>query len=87
MPTALTIQNTLGVSEVCCVDASIVKKQVASVLTDLHPEAIKIGMVGNGETVECVATLLRQYLSDYPSTAVVLDPVMAATSGKTLMGA
>ena len=87
VPTALTIQNTLGVSEVCCVDAGIVKKQIASVLTDLHPEAIKIGMVGNGEIVECVATLLRQYLSDYPSTAVVLDPVMAATSGKTLMGA
>ncbi|MCF0208899.1 MAG: bifunctional hydroxymethylpyrimidine kinase/phosphomethylpyrimidine kinase [Bacteroidaceae bacterium] len=85
VPTALTVQNTLGVSEVCCVDADLVRKQIAAVLQDLQPAAIKIGMVGSCETVVVIAELLRKYLQEHPSTAVVLDPVMAATSGKTLM--
>lgn len=81
--TALTVQNTLGVQAVTPVEASVVGAQVQAVLTDLRPQAIKIGMTGSAAVVRTLADLLQ----GYPSVPVVLDPVMASTSGHRLMDA
>lgn len=78
--TALTVQNTLGVQSVTPVDATVVSAQVRAVMDDLHPHAIKIGMTGSGAVIHTLADLLQGYTGP-----VVLDPVMASTSGHRLM--
>jgi hydroxymethylpyrimidine/phosphomethylpyrimidine kinase len=79
--TALTAQNTLGVTGVHAVPASFVAEQYEAVVTDLDVRAVKIGMLGSVEVVETVAAMLRAH----PVPAVVLDPVMVATSGDRLV--
>lgn len=78
--TAITAQNTRGVSAVHPVPIDVVKAQVQAVLTDLPPAAIKIGMLATAELVMAVV----EALADYPGP-VVLDPVMVATSGDVLL--
>ena len=80
--TAVTAQNTLGVRAVHPVPADIVAEQMACVMEDLRPDAIKIGMLPNAEVVRAVADGLRQC---QPPCTVVLDPVMVSTSGHRLM--
>jgi hydroxymethylpyrimidine/phosphomethylpyrimidine kinase len=79
--TALTAQNTTGVSGVLSIPADFVAAQFRSVVSDLTVAAIKTGMLGDAETVEMVARLL----SEVPGIAVVVDPVMVATSGDVLL--
>ncbi len=79
--TSLTAQNTTGVSGVFPIPASFVAEQIESVLTDLDVRAIKIGMLGTPEIAAAVADALRRH----PGPAVVLDPVMIATSGDHLV--
>lgn len=79
--TALTAQNTLGVTGVHAVPARFVAEQYEAVVTDLDVRAVKIGMLGSVEVVETVAAMLRAH----PVPAVVLDPVMVATSGDRLV--
>ena len=79
--TALTAQNTLGVTGVHAVPARFVAEQYEAVVTDLDVRAVKIGMLGSVEVVQAVATMLRAH----PVPAVVLDPVMVATSGDRLV--
>ena len=79
--TALTAQNTLGVTGVHAVPARFVTEQYEAVVTDLDVRAVKIGMLGSVEVVQTVAAMLRAY----PVPAVVLDPVMVATSGDRLV--
>src|SRR6187549_2585306 len=79
--TALTAQNTLGVSEVFAVDPFFVESQVVAVLEDIGADAIKIGMLANRANVELLARKLDQYARMIP---VVLDPVMVSTSGSKL---
>ena len=55
--------------------------QLSAVLEDLHPAAIKIGMLGNGDIVRTVSRVLAQY----PDVPVVLDPIMLSTSGHPLL--
>ena len=78
--TAITAQNTTGVSAVHPVPAEIVLAQIDAVMADLGADVIKIGMIGSAFTANCVADRLEQ-LPDLP---VVFDPVMIATSGAAL---
>lgn len=79
--TAVTVQNTLGVSAVHAVPAEIVRGQIEAVMDDLHPAAVKIGMVYEEIAVKVIADCLRKYAPEY----VVYDPVMVSTSGRNLI--
>ena len=81
--TALTAQNTRGVSGIYAVPAPFVTAQIDAVFGDLDVKAVKIGMVGEPATVEAIAAALARW----GVTHVVLDPVMAATSGDRLLSA
>src|SRR6476661_7976327 len=79
--TAITAQNTLGVTEWEPVRPSLVKSQIEAVATDLRPSAFKTGMLGTADVIRVVAVQIReQQLGRY-----VLDPVMVATSGDLLI--
>lgn len=79
--TALTAQNTLGVQAIHEVPAPFVETQIDSVLSDIGADAIKTGMLANAEIVEVVAKKIKQYRVK----KVVVDPVMVAKSGDSLL--
>ena len=79
--TAVTAQNTMGVQAVCPIPPDIVRAQITSVMDDLQPAAIKIGMVHNAAIVHTIAECLQNIRSSF----VVYDPVMVSTSGRKLM--
>ena len=79
--TALTAQNTTGVSGVLGVDPDFVGRQLDCVFTDIPPDAVKIGMVFSADIIEAVAGRLERY----GAKNVVVDPVMVATSGDSLL--
>jgi hydroxymethylpyrimidine/phosphomethylpyrimidine kinase len=79
--TALTAQNTQGVTNISGVEPSFIKSQLTAVLTDIGADAIKIGMLHSSEVIEVVTAILN----DYPTIPVVLDPVMVAKSGDRLL--
>jgi hydroxymethylpyrimidine/phosphomethylpyrimidine kinase len=79
--TAITAQNTLGVTGWEPVSAGLLYAQITAVATDLEPSAVKSGMVGTAELIRVVAASIREFrLGPY-----VLDPVMVATSGDLLI--
>ena len=79
--TAITVQNTLGVSAVHAVPVEILEGQIEAVLSDIGADAIKIGMLHSSEVVRCV----RKMLDKFEARNVVLDPVMVSTSGHRLI--
>lgn len=79
--TALTAQNTIGVQGIHEVDPGFVKQQIKSVLEDIGADAVKTGMLANPEIVKAVADVIREYNLDN----VVVDPVMIAKSGDSLL--
>lgn len=79
--TAITAQNTTGVTAVHAVPADIVAAQITAVLSDLNVGAVKIGMLFSAG----IAAVVSQALARYPAIPVVLDPVMVATSGDRLI--
>jgi hydroxymethylpyrimidine/phosphomethylpyrimidine kinase len=79
--TALTAQNTTGVSAVEVMSADFIGAQIDAVFSDLEVGAVKIGMVGNEAAVLAVADGLRRWRGP----PVVLDPVMVAASGGALL--
>jgi len=79
--TAITVQNTVGVSAVQAIGREIIEGQVRAVAEDIGVDAVKIGMLGTAETVEAVVAALR-HVGDAP---VVVDPVMVAESGAVLL--
>lgn len=79
--TAVTVQNTLGVSDVSALPINIIKGQIDAVLSDIGADAIKIGMLHSSDVVDCVAASLQCY--DVKN--IVLDPVMVSTSGHRLI--
>lgn len=81
--TALTAQNTQGVSGVMDIPEDFVKQQLEAIFEDIKLDAIKIGMLSNAEIIKTVAELLAKY----NATNIVLDPVMVATSGDSLISA
>ncbi|WP_440133050.1 bifunctional hydroxymethylpyrimidine kinase/phosphomethylpyrimidine kinase [Chitinophaga sancti] len=79
--TAITVQNTLGVSGIHSIPPDIVAGQIRAVMDDIQPSAIKIGMIHSPE----LALAIAETLKSYPDLPVVLDPVMVATSGDRLI--
>lgn len=79
--TALTAQNTQGVSGILDVSPEFITSQMDAVFTDIYPDAIKIGMVSSPEIVEAISKSLKKY----EAKNIVLDPVMVATSGAVLL--
>jgi hydroxymethylpyrimidine/phosphomethylpyrimidine kinase len=79
--TAVTVQDTVRVHAIHPVPAFIVRDQITCVLEDIGADAIKIGMLGSRETVEAVANVLGHYAR----IPIVLDPVLASTSGTPLI--
>jgi hydroxymethylpyrimidine/phosphomethylpyrimidine kinase len=80
--TALTAQNTVGVTGIHPVPGEFIVAQVRAVAEDIGVDAVKIGMLGTAETVRAVREALE--LLD-PGTPIVLDPVMVAESGAVLL--
>ena len=79
--TALTAQNTNGVFGIHSVPADFIVAQINAVFTDLDVAAVKIGMLGDAPTIDVVAAALDRYRR----RNVVLDPVLAASSGEHLL--
>jgi len=79
--TALTAQNTTGVTGIQLIPAAFVTEQLQTLVADVRIDAIKIGMLATREVADAVADFLRAY----PHDIVVLDPVMVATSGDRLL--
>lgn len=79
--TSVTVQNTLGVQAIQAIEPPIVAGQIKAVMDDIHPVAIKVGMVNDQATIHAIASTLRQYAP----TRLVVDPVMVSTSGSMLM--
>lgn len=79
--TALTAQNTLGVSGITEVAPNFLAQQIGAVFTDIRPGAVKIGMVSSGGLIETIA----ERLAAYKAENIVVDPVMVATSGSRLI--
>ena len=78
--TALTAQNTMGVTGIEAVPADFVVAQIRAVFDDIRPDAVKVGMIGSAETAHAIAATLAAY----DAQNIVLDPVMVATSGAEL---
>ena len=79
--TALTAQNTTGVTAIMEVTPEFLKEQLDNVFTDIRPDAVKIGMVAASGLIETIAERLQHYHAEN----VVVDPVMVATSGARLI--
>ena len=80
--TALTAQNTLGVEAVVTIAPDFVERQMEVVLADIGADAIKIGMLGSAAVVKIVASTCQRLA---PSTPIVVDPVMVAKGGQSLL--
>ncbi len=79
--TALTAQNTTGVSSIMEATPEFLKDQIDAIFEDIRPDAVKIGMVSSAELIRIIAKRLAYYKAEN----IVVDPVMVATSGSALM--
>jgi len=82
--TAVTAQNTTGVSAVHPVPTEMILAQIEAVIGDIGGDAVKIGMVGGAFAAEQIAARLERLKAEQPGLPIVFDPVMAATSGSPL---
>ena len=80
--TALTAQNTTGVTGIMEVTPEFLREQIDDIFTDIYPDAVKIGMVSSSRLIEVIA----ERLAHYGAANIVVDPVMVATSGARLIG-
>ena len=81
--TALTAQNTLGVHHVFPVETGFIQSQMRVVLDDIGADSLKTGMLHNSEVIEAVSVVLENEATGIP---LVVDPVMVAKSGASLLG-
>ena len=79
--TALTAQNTTGVTGILNATPDFLEKELDAIFTDIFPDAVKIGMVSSAELITVIAKKLKAYGAKH----VVVDPVMVATSGAKLL--
>ena len=79
--TAVTAQNARRIDALTCLPVSLVVSQILSVLSDMGAQAVKTGMLGTPEIIQGVASAL----SRFPGIPLVVDPVMASTSGAVLL--
>jgi hydroxymethylpyrimidine/phosphomethylpyrimidine kinase len=82
--TAITAQNTCGVTAVHPVPAETILAQIDAVVTDIGVDAVKIGMIGSAFAAAQVAGRVRALKAEQPDLPIVFDPVMVATSGSVL---
>ena len=82
--TAITAQNTLGVTAIHPVPTEIILNQIDAVVGDIGVDAVKIGMIGSAFAAEQVAARLERLKAEQPGLPIVFDPVMVATSGSAL---
>ena len=82
--TAVTAQNTVGVSAVHPVPTEMILAQIEAVVGDLGVDAVKIGMIGGAFAAEQIASRLEQLRAEQPRLPIVFDPVMVASSGAPL---
>jgi hydroxymethylpyrimidine/phosphomethylpyrimidine kinase len=82
--TAITAQNTMGVTGVHPVPAEMILAQIDAVVSDIGIDAVKIGMIGSAFAAEQVAKRLQALKAEQPDLPIVFDPVMVATSGSAL---
>jgi hydroxymethylpyrimidine/phosphomethylpyrimidine kinase len=82
--TAITAQNTVGVSAVHPIPAEMILAQIEAVIGDIGVDAVKIGMIGGAFAAEQVAARLERLKAEQPGIPIVFDPVMVATSGSAL---
>jgi len=80
--TAITAQNTLGVTRIQDIDLDVVEAQIDAVFIDIGVDIVKIGMLASPEIVRTVASALKRH----GAKRIVLDPVLRATSGASLGG-
>jgi hydroxymethylpyrimidine/phosphomethylpyrimidine kinase len=80
--TAITAQNTLGVSRIQDIDLDVVEAQIDAIFLDIGADIVKIGMLASPEIVRTVAYALKRH----GAKRIVLDPVLRATSGASLGG-
>ena len=80
--TALTAQNTTGVTGIMEVTPAFLEQQLDCIFTDIRPDAVKTGMVSSSALIEVIAERLTRYQAEN----IVVDPVMVATSGARLIG-
>lgn len=79
--TALTAQNTTGVTAIMEVTPEFLAEELDNIFTDIYPDAVKIGMVSSGALLHVIA----EKLQEYKACNIVVDPVMIATSGARLI--
>ncbi|MEE0081396.1 MAG: bifunctional hydroxymethylpyrimidine kinase/phosphomethylpyrimidine kinase [Catenibacterium mitsuokai] len=79
--TALTAQNTTGVTDIMDVTPEFLESQIRAVFDDIYPEAVKIGMVSSKALIHTIVEMLKHYDAKH----IVVDPVMVATSGAKLI--
>lgn len=79
--TALTAQNTMGVTGIMEVTPEFLERQIQAVFEDIRPDAVKIGMVANSDLIHVIAKCLKTYKAE----KIIVDPVMVATSGSRLL--
>ena len=79
--TALTAQNTTGVTDILESTPHFLGEQLDAIFTDIFPDAVKIGMVSSADLIVVIAEKLKQY----KAKNIVVDPVMVATSGAKLL--
>jgi len=79
--TALTAQNTTGVTAIMEVTPEFLQQQIDMIFDDIRPDAVKIGMVSNASLMETIADRLMFWNAQN----IVVDPVMVSTSGADLM--
>jgi hydroxymethylpyrimidine/phosphomethylpyrimidine kinase len=82
--TAVTAQNTVGVTAVHPIPTEMILAQIDAVVGDIGVDAVKIGMVGGAFAAEQIASRLERLKAEQPGIPIVFDPVMVATSGAAL---
>lgn len=78
---ALTAQNTVGITDIMEVSPEFLEKQIDAIFTDIYPDAVKTGMVAS----EKLIIVITNKLKEYKAKNIVVDPVMVATSGAKLI--
>lgn len=79
--TALTAQNTTGVSGIMNATPDFLRQEIDEIFTDIRPDAVKIGMVSSSDLIRTIVERLKFYKAEH----IVVDPVMVATSGAKLI--
>ena len=82
--TAVTAQNTVGVTAVHPVPTEMILAQIEAIIGDIGVDAVKIGMIGGSFAAEQIASRMERLRSEQPGIPIVFDPIMVATSGAQL---